>query len=174
MFLNCVLLFIVVFYAYPMKFLFTRLVTGTLLGIGPGIDEGMSSANGRLLMAVYSGGFVALFATVMLLHWNALRQRRHARVGYSGDLRRSREREASRDQRDTGLGVDWHCHAAADRLPAVLRPDLLFDGPGARRLRLPERPQSGETREVAEKRRTDRRSVSSYQLPVQRRRALST
>ena len=75
-FLNCVLLFIVVFYAYPMKFLFTRLVTGTLLGIGPGIDDGMSSANGRLLMAVYSGGFVALFATVMLLHWNALRQRR--------------------------------------------------------------------------------------------------
>ena len=26
-------------------------------------------------MAVYSGGFVALFGTFMLLHWNALRQR---------------------------------------------------------------------------------------------------
>ena len=74
-FLNCVLLFIVVFYAYPMKFMFTRLVSGTLLGLGPGISEGMSGANGRVLMAVYSSGFVALFATFMLLHWNALRQR---------------------------------------------------------------------------------------------------
>jgi uncharacterized membrane protein len=74
-FLNCVLLFIVVFYAYPMKFMFTRLVSGTLMGIGPGINEGMSSANARLLMVVYSGGFVAVFATFMLLHWNALRQR---------------------------------------------------------------------------------------------------
>ena len=30
--LNCVLLFIVVFYAYPMKFMFTRLISGTILG----------------------------------------------------------------------------------------------------------------------------------------------
>jgi uncharacterized membrane protein len=73
--LNCTLLFIVVFYAYPMKFLFTRLVSGSILGIGPGIDDSMSAENGRTLMAVYSGGFVAVFATFMLLHWNALRQR---------------------------------------------------------------------------------------------------
>ena len=73
--LNCILLFIVVFYAYPMKFLFTRLISGSIMGVGPGIDHGMSAANARLLMAVYSGGFVALFVTLMLLHWNALRQR---------------------------------------------------------------------------------------------------
>jgi hypothetical protein len=73
--LNCVLLFIVVFYAYPMKFLFTRLISGSIMGAGPGIADGMSAANGRMLMAVYSGGFVALFGTFMLLHWNALRQR---------------------------------------------------------------------------------------------------
>jgi hypothetical protein len=73
--LNCVLLFIVVFYAYPMKFMFTRLISGSVLGIGPGITDGMSSANGRQLMIVYSAGFVALFGTFMLLHWNALRQR---------------------------------------------------------------------------------------------------
>jgi uncharacterized membrane protein len=73
--LNCLLLFIVVFYAYPMKFMMTRLVSGTLLGVGPGISEGMSPGNGRMLMAVYSGGFVALFATFMLLHANAWRQR---------------------------------------------------------------------------------------------------
>jgi uncharacterized membrane protein len=73
--LNCVLLFIVVFYTYPMKFMFTRLISGSLMGIGPGIGEGMSPASARILMAVYSGGFVALFVTFMLLHWNALRQR---------------------------------------------------------------------------------------------------
>ena len=73
--LNCVLLFIVVFYTYPMKFMFTRLISGTLIGIGPGIDDGMSATSGRTLMAVYSSGFVALFTTFMLLHWNALRQR---------------------------------------------------------------------------------------------------
>lgn len=73
--LNCILIFIVVFYAYPMKFMFTRLVSGTLLGIGPGISEGMSANNARLLMAVYSAGFVALFVVFMLLHWNAYRQR---------------------------------------------------------------------------------------------------
>ena len=73
--LNCVLLFIVVFYTYPMKFMFTRLISGTLMGIGPGIADGMSATSGRMLMAVYSSGFVALFTTFMLLHWNALRQR---------------------------------------------------------------------------------------------------
>ena len=73
--LNCVLLFLVVFYAYPMKFIFTRLISGSLLGRGPVIMEGMSGGNARLLMVVYSAGFVALFATFMLLHWNALRQR---------------------------------------------------------------------------------------------------
>jgi uncharacterized membrane protein len=73
--LNCALLFIVVFYAYPLKFVFTRLITGTLLGAGPGMGEGMSRADGRLLMVTYSAGFVALFATFCLLHWNAWRQR---------------------------------------------------------------------------------------------------
>jgi uncharacterized membrane protein len=72
--LNCVLLFIVVFYAYPMKFMFTRLVTGSLFGLGPGINVGLSEFEARQLMMVYSGGFAALFATFMLLHWNALRQ----------------------------------------------------------------------------------------------------
>jgi hypothetical protein len=75
------LLFLVVFYAYPMKFIFTRLITGTLMGMGPRVNEGMSAANGRMLMAVYSGGFVALFAVFMLLHWNALRQRQRLGLG---------------------------------------------------------------------------------------------
>lgn len=73
--LNCVLLFLVVFYAYPMKFMFTRLVSGSMFGFGPGIGSGLSAPDARQLMLVYSGGFAALFATFMLLHGNALRQR---------------------------------------------------------------------------------------------------
>jgi uncharacterized membrane protein len=73
--LNCILLFLVVFYAYPMKFMFTRLITGSLFGMGPGIDAGLSESDARQLLTVYSGGFAALFAVFMLLHWNALRQR---------------------------------------------------------------------------------------------------
>jgi uncharacterized membrane protein len=74
-FLNCVLLFIVVFYAYPMKFMFTRLVSGSMFGLGPGISAGLSADDARQLMILYSGGFAALFGVFMLLHWNALRQR---------------------------------------------------------------------------------------------------
>lgn len=73
--LNSVLLFIVLFYAYPLKFIFTRLVTGWIFGVGPGIDGGATAADGRLLMAVYSGGFVALFAVFMLLYGHAWRRR---------------------------------------------------------------------------------------------------
>jgi hypothetical protein len=73
--LNCVLLFIVVFYAYPLKFVASRLITGMLLGVGPDIMDGLTFADGRLLMMAYCAGFVALFATFCLLHWNAWRQR---------------------------------------------------------------------------------------------------
>jgi uncharacterized membrane protein len=94
--LNCVLLFLVVFYAYPMKFMFTRLISGTMFGLGPGIMEGMSASNGRVLMVTYSAGFVALFATFLLLHWNALRQ--HDVIGLSAleafDARASVQRHA--------------------------------------------------------------------------------
>lgn len=79
--LNSALLFLVVFYAYPLKFIFTRLVGGTILGLGPGIGEGLTLADSRLLMVLYSGGFVALFTVFLLLHLNAVRQRRTLGLG---------------------------------------------------------------------------------------------
>jgi hypothetical protein len=79
-FANCVLLFVVVFYAYPLKFVFTRLSTGTMLGFGPGIMDGMTQSDGRLLMFVYSSGFMLLFGTFVALHWNAWRQRERLRL----------------------------------------------------------------------------------------------
>jgi uncharacterized membrane protein len=74
-FLNSLLLFVVMFYVYPLKFVFTRLIGGTLLGLGPDISDGLTSEDGKMLMLVYSGGFVAVFAIFALLHWNALRRR---------------------------------------------------------------------------------------------------
>jgi uncharacterized membrane protein len=75
-FFNSVLLFVVMFFVYPLKFVFTRLIGGTMLGLGPAISEGLTPADARMLMLVYSGGFVAVFAIFTLLHWNALRRRR--------------------------------------------------------------------------------------------------
>jgi uncharacterized membrane protein len=77
-FLNLVLLFVVLFFAYPLKFVLTRLVAG-MTGIGARAgDEGLqstSAADARLLMTTYSAGFVAVFAVLALFYWNALRQR---------------------------------------------------------------------------------------------------
>jgi uncharacterized membrane protein len=73
-FFNSVLLFVVMFFVYPLKFVFTRLVGGTVLGLGPTISDGLTPDDARMLMLVYSGGFVAVFAIFALLHWNALRQ----------------------------------------------------------------------------------------------------
>ena len=78
--LNAVLLFVVVFYTYPMKFVFTRLV-GNLLGTGPGIQVGMQGNDGQMLMVLYSAGFVALFGVFSLLHGHALRKRGELGLG---------------------------------------------------------------------------------------------
>lgn len=69
-FLNAVLLFLILFYVYPLRFLFGALLGG-LLG-GPwafGLGE-----SGRLL-ALYSAGFIAVFLLFALLYRHALAQR---------------------------------------------------------------------------------------------------
>ncbi len=73
--LNTVLLFVVMFYAYPLKFMFTRLIGGEMLGVGRGITDGMQFRDAQLLMVSYSAGFVALFGVFALLHWHVLRRR---------------------------------------------------------------------------------------------------
>jgi uncharacterized membrane protein len=62
-FLNSILLFVVLFYVYPLKYL-----TSSLLG-----DAEMSS--GRLLMYLYSGGVVLVFGTFILLYLRAWARR---------------------------------------------------------------------------------------------------
>jgi hypothetical protein len=80
--LNAALLFVVLFYIYPLKFLFNLLVN-----LWMGIPAEVTLANGTVqpvilqeqvpkLMLVYSGGYVALFTifTLLFLHALALRK----------------------------------------------------------------------------------------------------
>jgi len=70
-FLNSLLLFVVLFYVYPLKFLATALV-GPLLGLGGrgGLEDG------RFVMVVYSTGVVLIFGTFVLLYRHARSRRR--------------------------------------------------------------------------------------------------
>jgi len=83
-FLNLVLLFVVLFFAYPLKFVLTRVVGG-FTGVGmPASGSGMglmTPLDGRLLMVAYSFGFVAVFAVLALLYWNAWRRRDELALG---------------------------------------------------------------------------------------------
>lgn len=75
--LNAVLLFVVLFYVYPLKFVFSNLIPQvgaegirvSRLGF-----SGMTLAEARHLMVVYSAGFVAVFGIFVLLHVHARRQ----------------------------------------------------------------------------------------------------
>jgi uncharacterized membrane protein len=71
-FLNCVLLFLVLFFVYPLKFVFTRVIPA-LMGQGNGLA--MSQADGRMMMWIYSAGFVAMMAVFWLLYLNQHRNR---------------------------------------------------------------------------------------------------
>jgi len=72
-FLNVVLLFLVLFYVYPLKFVFTFLfsqLTGNAeMGAGIGLHEG------SVLMRVYAGGFTAVFLLFALMYGRAYKLR---------------------------------------------------------------------------------------------------
>jgi uncharacterized membrane protein len=71
--LNCALLFIVLFFVYPLKFVFSNVVP-MVLG-EPHVFWSMSPGENRTLMWVYSAGFVAMFAIFALLYWNMYSRR---------------------------------------------------------------------------------------------------
>ena len=72
-FLNCVLLFLVLFFVYPLKFVFSTVIPG-LMGMR-GQRLPMTEADARMMMWVYSAGFVAMMAVFVLLYWNQYRRR---------------------------------------------------------------------------------------------------
>jgi uncharacterized membrane protein len=76
--LNALLLFVVAFYIYPLKFLFTLLVN-RMMGI-PMLADGtpvprLTRAESSELMIIYSSGFVALYTIFALLYAHAYRLR---------------------------------------------------------------------------------------------------
>lgn len=72
-FLNTLLLFALLFYVYPLKFLFTRLFA--MLGFGEVVLEPMSSTDMATLMIVYSSGVVVVFGLLGLNYRHAWRKR---------------------------------------------------------------------------------------------------
>jgi hypothetical protein len=79
---NAVLLFVVLFYVYPLKFLFTFLVDRFTGGHGEvrlpnGMVEGMVESADQVgnLMIIFGVGYLAVFAVFALLYWHAYRKR---------------------------------------------------------------------------------------------------
>jgi uncharacterized membrane protein len=72
-FLTCVLLFLVLFYVYPLKFLFNLSITGLLLGAGPPIS--ITGRQFSILLVIYGLGFAAVYGAMTLLYLHAWRVR---------------------------------------------------------------------------------------------------
>jgi hypothetical protein len=72
--LNAVLLVLVLFYVYPLKFMFGAMVE-SVFGLGPGLAGSMTRAQGSVVLIVYGAGFVAVFLTLTLLYYRAWRAR---------------------------------------------------------------------------------------------------
>lgn len=77
--LNCTLLFVVLFYVYPLKFLFT-LVTGQWMGVAAFQAAMTRQGDGVRLMVIYGLGFIVVFVTLALMYLNVLRQREAMRL----------------------------------------------------------------------------------------------
>jgi len=81
--LNCFLLFVVLFYVYPLKFLFTFLMSlftggGGRVHLPTGLEGVMVDSNEQVstLMIIFGAGYVAIFSVFVLLYWHAYRKRR--------------------------------------------------------------------------------------------------
>jgi uncharacterized membrane protein len=74
--LNALLLFVVLAYLYPLKFLFTVLVAGVLGVAPPGSGWSIQPSQVPTLMYVYGAGFTAVAWIFALLYAHALRRRR--------------------------------------------------------------------------------------------------
>jgi uncharacterized membrane protein len=78
--INGVLLFVVLYYVYPLKFLFTVL---TAAWIGQDVSAYGSGTQMRELMLLYGVGFTAVYLLFTALYWNAWRQRDHLQLNPS-------------------------------------------------------------------------------------------
>ena len=72
-FLTCVMLFLVLFYVYPLKFLFNFSITGLFGGLAP--SASMSRSQFSMLLVIYGLGFAAVYLSQTLLYLHAYRLR---------------------------------------------------------------------------------------------------
>jgi len=70
--LNGLLLFFIVFYVFPLKFLASALITASIDGASKDVVFG---SHGTTVMVFYSGGFVGIFTVLALMYWRAWRLR---------------------------------------------------------------------------------------------------
>jgi hypothetical protein len=76
--LNAVLLFVVLFYVYPLKFMF-GLFIGQMAGYEPGNQ--LEPHQNVELMVIYGLGFAAIYLLFFALYWNGWRQREELDLG---------------------------------------------------------------------------------------------
>jgi uncharacterized membrane protein len=72
--LNGLLLFLVLFYVYPLKFMFDSMFAMFIRGAYPDL-VGMNFQQLSRASAIYGGGFVAMFLAFAALYWHAYRKR---------------------------------------------------------------------------------------------------
>ncbi len=72
--ITCILLFLVLFYVYPLKFLFNLSLNG-LVGGNPMGDVRMTPDQISLLLVIYGLGFAAVYGALLLLYLHAYRLR---------------------------------------------------------------------------------------------------
>jgi uncharacterized membrane protein len=73
-FLTCVMLFLVLFYVYPLKFLFSFSITALFFG-GSAQPLTMTSSQFSALLVIYGLGFAAVYLAMTLLYLHAYRLR---------------------------------------------------------------------------------------------------
>jgi uncharacterized membrane protein len=72
--LNCILIFLVLFYVYPLKFLFTLAFSDQIYGIGNS-PLVMKIENVPTLMLIYGVGFILIYLLFFLMYIHALGKR---------------------------------------------------------------------------------------------------
>ena len=79
--LNTLLLFVVLFYVYPLKFLFTYLVSAFTGGGGMAhfpdgrVEPMLEAGDAYQMMLIYNAGYVAVFLLFVVLYYHAWRKR---------------------------------------------------------------------------------------------------
>ncbi len=76
---NGLLLFVTLFYIYPLKFLYVWL-TRVFLGVESTTATVVTAEQMPYLMCIYSGGFVAIFLCFTFLYLHALRKKEHLQL----------------------------------------------------------------------------------------------